>query len=113
MKERRKEAHDGVPERFRNGYDPKEMAEYQVLGDEFKAIIKGGDALQATGTATTVKVRSGKRQTSSGPFARTDEQLTGYYRVEARDEEEALALAAKIPAARHGSVEVRPVMKFS
>ena len=100
-------------ERFQNGYDPKEMAEYQALGDEFKTIIRGGDALQATGSATTVKVRNGKRQTTRGPFAKTDEQLTGYYRVDARDEDEALALAAKIPAARHGSVEVRPVMKFS
>ena len=100
-------------ERFQGGYDPKEMAEYRALGDEFKAILRGGDALQATGSATTVKVRNGKRQTARGPFAKTDEQLTGYYRVDARDEEEALALAAKIPAARHGSVEVRPVMKFS
>src|SRR4029079_5038818 len=100
-------------ERFQNGYDPKEMAEYGALGDEFNTIIRGGDPLQATGTATTVKVRNGKRQTTRGPFAKTDEQLTGYYRVDARDEDEALALAAKIPAARHGSVEVRPVMKFT
>jgi hypothetical protein len=100
-------------ERFAKGYDPKEMSEYGALGNDFGSIIRGGDALQATATATTVQVRNGKTQTAQGPFAKTEYQLTGYYAVEARDLNEALALAAKIPAARHGSVEVRPVMTFS
>jgi len=71
-----------------------------------------GDALQATTTATTVRVRDGKRLTTDGPFAETKEQLGGYYIVEAKDLDEALAIAAKIPSARFGSIEVRPVMKF-
>ena len=61
----------------------------------------------------TVRVRDGKIISTDGPFAETKEQLGGYYLVEARDREEALAMAAKIPAAGFGSVEVRPIMTFS
>jgi len=60
-----------------------------------------------------VRVRDGKRLTTDGPFAETKEQLGGYYLVEARDREEAIAIAAKIPGARFGSIEVRPIMTFS
>jgi hypothetical protein len=90
-----------------------EMAEYRTFGQEFAKAIQGGNALQPTTAATTVRVRDGKRLTSDGPFAETKEQLGGYYLVEARDLDEALAMAAKIPAARFGSIEVRPIMKFS
>jgi len=71
-----------------------------------------GDALMPTQTATTVRVRDGKVVSSDGPFAETKEQLGGYYLLECKDLDEAIALAAKIPAARNGSIEVRPVMVF-
>jgi hypothetical protein len=88
-----------------------ELAEYRGVGQEFGGIIQGGNALQATSHATTVRVRSGKRLTTDGPFAETKEQLGGYYLVEARDLDQALAMAAKIPAARFGAIEVRPIRK--
>ncbi|MFZ0820239.1 MAG: YciI family protein [Candidatus Acidiferrales bacterium] len=90
-----------------------EQAAYQAFGKEFAGSIKGGNALQPTGAAATVRMREGKRLTTDGPFAETKEQLGGYYLVEAKDRDAALAIAAKIPGARFGSVEVRPIMKFS
>jgi hypothetical protein len=72
--------------------------------------MKAGDALQPSATATTVRVRGGKTLTTDGPFAETKEQLGGYYLVEAKDLDEATKLAARIPGARSGSIEVRPVM---
>jgi hypothetical protein len=69
-----------------------------------------GDPLEPTHTATTVRVRNGKTQTTDGPFAETREQLGGYYLIEAKDLDEAVAIAARIPGARLGSIEVRPVM---
>jgi hypothetical protein len=72
--------------------------------------MKAGDALQPTATATTVRVRDGKTLRTDGPFAETKEQLGGYYVVEAKDLDEATKLAARIPGARTGSIEVRPVM---
>jgi hypothetical protein len=71
--------------------------------------LKAGDALQPTTAATTVRVRDGKSVTTHGPFAETREQLGGYYLVEAKDLDEATAMAARIPAARFGSIEVRPI----
>lgn len=71
-----------------------------------------GEALQPTATATTVRVKNGKTLTTDGPFAETREQLGGFYMVEARDLDEAIALAARIPGARTGSIEVRPVIVF-
>jgi len=100
-------------QRFASGYDPAEFAEYQAFGDEHAAAIKGGNALQPTGTAQTVRVRNGKPLTTDGPFAETKEQLGGFYLVEAPDRAAAAAIALKIPAARFGSVEVRPIMNFS
>jgi len=99
--------------RFENGYDPKEMAEYRALGQEFAKSILGGHALKPTSTATTVSIREGKRLTTDGPFAETKEQLGGFYLVDAKDIDEAIHIAGKIPAARYGSVEVRPIMTFS
>ncbi len=90
-----------------------EMAAYQAFGAEFGERIKGANALQPTGTATTVRVRNGKRLTSDGPFAETKEQLGGYYLVEAGNLDEAIAMAEKIPGARSGAIEVRPIMTFS
>jgi len=99
--------------RWENGYDPKEMEEYGKFGKEFAAEIQGGNALKATKTATTVRVRDGKRLVTDGPFAETKEQLGGFYLIEAPDLDHAIAMAGKIPAARHGSVEIRPIMTFA
>ena len=75
--------------------------------------FKAGDGLQPTTTATTVRVRDGKTLTTDGPFAETREQLGGYYLVEAKDLDTALAIAARIPGATTGSIEVRPVMIYN
>jgi hypothetical protein len=69
-----------------------------------------GEALQPISTATTVRVKNGKTLTTDGPFAETREQLGGFYMVEAKDLDEAIALAAGIPAVRTGSIEVRPIL---
>ncbi len=90
------------------------MGEYFAFTQEMEKSKKlvSGDALQPTSSATTLRVRDGKRLTTDGPFAETKEQLGGYYLINAKDLDEALAVAAKIPSARFGSIEVRPVMKF-
>jgi hypothetical protein len=75
-----------------------------------RGIYQSGEALQPTPTATTVQVRDGERLTTDGPFAETKEQLGGYYVVEAKDLDEAIEIAARIPDVRRGSIEVRPVM---
>ena len=72
----------------------------------------GGEALQPVQTATTVRIRNGKVSTTDGPFAETREQLGGYYLINARDLNDAIQVAAKIPSARLGSVEVRPIQEF-
>ena len=73
----------------------------------------GGEALHPTQSATTVRVRNGKLSTTDGPFAETKEQLGGYYLIEAKDLNDAIQVAGKIPGARMGSIEVRPVVDFS
>lgn len=90
-----------------------ELKEYRSFGEQFRPSIKGGNALQPTRAATTVRVRNGKRLTTDGPFAETKEQLGGYYLVEAANLDEAIKMAEKIPGARYGSIEVRPVQTFS
>ncbi len=72
-----------------------------------------GEALQPTTTATTVRVRSGKLATTDGPFAETKEQLGGFYLIDAKDLNEAIQIAGRIPGARTGCVEVRPVVVFA
>lgn len=72
----------------------------------------GGEALQGVDTATTVRVRDGQTLTTDGPFAETKEHLGGYYLLECADLDEAIARAAQIPAARYGSIEVRPLMEL-
>jgi hypothetical protein len=74
--------------------------------------FKAGDPLERVSTATTVRIRNGKQLVTDGPFAETREQLGGYYVVEAKDLDEARAIAARIPSARTGSIEVRPVRKM-
>jgi hypothetical protein len=99
--------------RYTGGYSPEEMAEYRAFGKEFAGAIKGGNALLPTSSARTVRIRDGKQLTTDGPFAETKEQLAGYYLVEAGSQEEAVRIAARIPGARFGSIEVRPIMTFS
>jgi hypothetical protein len=90
------------------------MGEYFAFTDGIKASghYRAGEALQPVETATTVRVRNGKVGTTDGPFAETKEQLGGFYLIEARDLNDAIQVAAKIPSARLGSVEVRPIMEF-
>ena len=71
--------------------------------------FKAADRLKPVSSASTVRVRNGKATTTDGPFAETREQLGGYYMIEAKNLDEATAIAARIPSARYGSIEVRPV----
>jgi hypothetical protein len=88
-----------------------EMLAYQSFTQEITAAgaMLGGEALDEVATATTVRVRDGRVITSDGPFAETKEVLGGFYLVECADIDEAISWAAKIPGARHGSIEVRPL----
>jgi len=76
-------------------------------------VLLAAEPLEPTDTATTVRVRNGKVTITDGPFAETKEQLAGFYLIDARDLNEALQVAAKIPPAREGSIEVRPVRELS
>jgi hypothetical protein len=90
------------------------MGEYFAFTEEItkSGHMVAGNALEPVATATTVRVRNGKLSTTDGPFAETKEQLGGYYLIEARDLNDAVQVAAKIPSAKIGSIEVRPVMVF-
>jgi hypothetical protein len=94
----------------------------EAILDEFKVFTegivetgqyKGSDRLAPTRSATVVRVRDGRTLTTDGPFAETKEQLGGYYLVEAKDLDAAVAIAARIPVARFGSIEVRPLWQDS
>ncbi len=89
--------------------------EYFALTKELQQVgaYVAGDPLQPTSTATTVRVRDGETLTTDGPFAETKEQLGGYYLIDAKDLNEAIQVASRIPSARFGSIEVRPVVDFS
>ena len=99
--------------RFANGYPEAEFAEYGAFGKKHASAIKGGHALQPVAAAKTVRVRDAKAVTTDGPFAETKEQLGGYYLLEAPTIEEAASIAAAIPGARYGSIELRPIMIFA
>jgi hypothetical protein len=90
------------------------MGEYMKLGEGIPGVATflGGEGLQGVETATTLRKRGGKVETMDGPFAETREHLGGFYLIEAADLDAALRFAAEIPAARYGSVEVRPVMEY-
>jgi hypothetical protein len=94
--------------------DPAEFQKWTDYTDRLKAsgCFLGGEALQPTSTATTVRVNAGRMLTTDGPFAETKEQLGGFYMVECKDLDEALKWAAEIPSAGRGPVEVRPIMEF-
>ena len=90
------------------------MGAYFAYTEEIRkaGVYDAGDALEGTNTATTVRIRDGKRQTTDGPFAETKEQLGGFYILKCKDLDEALHWASKIPASEYGSIEVRPIMDF-
>jgi len=91
------------------------MEEYRAFTQSIikSGNFKAGDALQPTSTATTVRVKNGKTITTDGPFAETREQLAGYYLIDAANLDEAIGIAARVPSARSGSIELRPVLMFS
>ncbi len=101
---------DAMPEAERGAF----FGAYMQFTADIKTSghLRGGDALQPVATATTVRIRDGKLTTTDGPFAETREQLGGYYLVEAKDLDEAIKIAARIPSAKVGSIEVRPIMVF-
>ena len=86
--------------------------EYWAYEKEVAGAKIAGEALQPTSTATTLRVKDGKKTTTDGPFAETKEQLGGFYLVEAKDLDEAIEWGAKCPGAKYGTIEVRPVMEF-
>lgn len=103
-------------------WESKPPAESEAIMNEYFAFtadiqrngkLVAGEALQPTQTATTVRVRNGKVSTTDGPFVETKEQLGGFYLIEAKDLNDAIQVAAKIPSARFGAIEVRPVVDFS
>jgi hypothetical protein len=91
------------------------MGEYFGFTEDIKKSghYIAGEALQPVGTATSLRVRSGKMSTTDGPFAETKEQLGGYYLINAKDLNDALQVAARIPSAKTGIVEVRPIQEFN
>ena len=103
---------------YANATPEQTAAIFQAHGEFGEAaraagVFEGGDGLQGTATATTVRVRDGERLLTDGPFAETKEQLGGFYALECKDLDEALAWAARIPEAQFGAIEVRPVIDYA
>jgi hypothetical protein len=90
------------------------MGRYYAFTEEVRnrGVYQTGDALQPTVTATTVRVRQGQTLATDGPYTETKEQLGGFYVLDCRDLDEAIELAAKIPSAEGGAIEIRPIMEF-
>ena len=90
------------------------FAEYMKFGEEMsrRGVLTGGERLRPTSDATTLRVRDGEVLTSDGPFAETKEQMGGFYIVDCKDLDEAIEVASKIPGARDGSIEVRPLWEM-
>lgn len=101
----------GEPQPGADGWDAY-LGGYRAMGAEAaeRGVMVGGNALQDVSTATTVRVRGDKVETTDGPFAETREVLGGYYLLDCKDLDEAIEFAAKIPGAKYGSIEVRPIM---
>lgn len=96
------------------GEDQANMAEYGVFMEEMggRGVLQGGERLRPTSDATSVQVRDGQVLTVDGPFAETKEQVGGYFVVDCQDLDEAIEVAAKIPGARLGTIEVRPIWEM-
>ena len=99
---------------MKDGSRDEMMAAYMAYTKDMKeaGVMRAGDALQPTSTATTVRLRQGKTLVTDGPFAETKEQFGGYYLIECKDIDEATKWAAKCPSATIGSIEVRPVLVY-
>ena len=95
--------------------EEKMMLEYRAFGESAKASghLLAGHRLHDTDSATTIRVRNGKMSTTDGPFAETKEQLGGFYLIEAKDLNDAISVGSKIPGAKYGSIEVRPVWEMA
>jgi hypothetical protein len=91
-----------------------EMAAYGAFTAEVRerGILEAGEALQPSSTATTVRIRDGRMEATDGPFAETKEVLGGFYLLACRDLDEAIDLATRIPAAKRGSIEIRPIWEY-
>jgi hypothetical protein len=91
-----------------------QFAGYMKFGEDMtkRGVLTGGERLRPSTDATTVQVRNGEVVTSDGPFAETKEQIGGFYLVDAKDLDEAIEIAAQIPGAKSGSIEVRPVWEM-
>ena len=105
------ESHYPAPE---SAEGAAEMEAYYAFTEAINAegINQGGEALRSVATSTTVRVRNDEVLATDGPFAETKEQLGGFYLVECDDLDQAIAAAARIPGAKYGSIEVRPVIEF-
>jgi hypothetical protein len=92
----------------------KEMDAYAAFTAEVRArgLMQAGEALEPTSTATSVRVRDGETVVTDGPFAETKEVLTGFYQLDCKDLDEAIELAARIPASKRGAIEVRPIWEL-
>jgi hypothetical protein len=105
-------------ESIRSRRSPEEegarIAGYVAFAEEMngRGLLRGGERLRPTGEATCVRVRDGAVLTSDGPFAETKEQVGGFYLVDCRDLDEAIEVASKIPTARNGTIEVRPIWEM-
>jgi hypothetical protein len=105
--------------------EPTEAAPSDQMADEFalyeafttwiteRGVMRAGEALHPTSAATTVRVRDGRTIATDGPFAETKEALGGFYLIESANLDEAIDAAARIPGARHGSIEIRPIWEFA
>jgi hypothetical protein len=108
-----------TPETVEAALSPAEQQTYMQAYFAFtkevedRKLLVGGEALQPVATATTVRVRDGKTLITDGPFAETKEQLGGYYLLDCANLDQAIEMAAKIPGAVHGSVEVRPIQSYT
>jgi hypothetical protein len=89
----------------------EDYAEWMKVVAE-RGLLQGGERLRPTTDATTVRVRNGEVLSTDGPFAETKEQLAGYFMVDCKDLDEALEVAAKLPGAKYGSIEVRPIWEM-
>jgi hypothetical protein len=100
-------------QKFPKDVQDKYMGEYMAFGDSIRKSGQyvGANQLQPTSTATVVRERNGKVSTTDGPYAETKEQLGGYYLIEAKDLNDAIKVAARIPSAKSGSIEVRPIVE--
>jgi hypothetical protein len=90
------------------------LKEYGAFGDEMsqRGLLQGGERLRPTSDSTTVRVRDGEVLTSDGPYAETKEQIGGFFLADCKDLDEAIEVASKIPGARVGTIEVRPIWEM-